>query len=82
MKGWKNEYEAEYRAEVKRPKKVWGIPEVHSPPVVGGEKPVKADDIFTHLLAAFAAAISILISSPQRCFFLDGLLGESASHLI
>ena len=55
-------------AEEKRPKKVRGITEVHSPEVAGREKPVKADDIFTHLLAAFAAATSILISSPQMYF--------------
>lgn len=66
---------------MKRPKRVWGITGVHSPPVVGGEKPVKDDDIFLHLLAAFAAATSILICSPYTVF-LGGLLGEGASHLI
>lgn len=64
-----NEYEGECGAEVKRPKKVWGITDVHSSPVaVGGEKPVVADDIFTHFLAASAAAISVLMSCPQRFF--------------
>jgi len=53
---------------VKRSKKVWGITEVHSLPVPRREKLVKADDIFTHLLAAFAAATRLFISSPQRIF--------------
>lgn len=53
---------------MQRPQKVWGISGVHSPPVAGGEKPVKAVGIFTHSLAAVAAAISILIASPQRFF--------------
>lgn len=69
VKRWKHEYEGEHGGDVRRYEKVWSITEVPSPPVTGGEKPVKADDIFTHLLAAFEATIIILISSPQRFFF-------------
>lgn len=49
VKRWKNEYKEYCEAEVKRPKKVWGITEVYSPSIASGEKPVKADDIYTHL---------------------------------
>lgn len=68
MKKWKHEYEGECGGKVKRDEKVWSITEVPSPPVTGGEKPVKADDIFTHLITAFEATVIILISSPQRFF--------------
>lgn len=68
MKKWKHEYEGECGGEVKSVEKVWSITEVPSPPVTGGEKPVKADVIFTHLITAFEATVIILISFSQRFF--------------
>lgn len=33
---------------MKRSRKIWGITKAHSPSVGGVQKPVKADNIFTH----------------------------------